>query len=332
MSRKVKLFVQVCLLLISCFLSYRLAYYICETYFFDKVFYQKSVAFGYSIRGKNLTMPDYGRRSYDVIPLHDASLISKIPAWYRASVSDKSLEHTFTIAMIGDSYVWGQGVRFSDSMSQVLERKLNSIRKTKILSIAAGGDDLVDNYSKYAYLQDKHIDLFIFVIVSNDLVFNKPREYLNDRDSEIYDSLIKACMSETGVPATTVRFTNIQKSNEYLTQIFLASYANPTNICVLHAVAALLPKEKAIYFIPDDVAYDTHLYDFTSVLKNNNLFVLPSTIAKTMPEYASYFHDSDVYFHVSSLDPHPSVLAHRMYADILFREITSSPQLGFIKR
>lgn len=334
MNKYIKLVVLISIAVLSVYLSYRIAYYICETYFFDKVFYQKSVEFGYWIPGKKLLISDFGRRAYDVIPLFNASFVSRIPDWYRASVSDKALEHVFTVAIIGDSYVWGQGVHFSDSVSQVLERKLNTIRKTKVFAFAEEGDDVVENYSKYVYLQDKHIDLFVFVIVNNDVMLNIERKYSSDGDLKIYTTINDGCVRANNQETTGIYFSDQKKGYRYYDQKIHESYANSANICVLNTVASLLPKEKAIYFDPDNyfTVQDKGMDVYLSALRQNNLYILSSAKGRSLTEYAPYFRDPEKYFHVSQLEDHPSVLAHRMYADILFREITTNPRWELMQR
>ena len=326
MNTYLKCVTRTVLILVSSIIACRLAYYVCVTYFFDTVIYYKSTEYGYWIPGGHTELTDFGRRAWDVIPLFDRSLLSGIPSEYRALQND-TRPHTFTIAMIGDSYVWGQGVLFSNSVSQVLERKLNAVRKTRVLSLASPGDDMVENYSKYLYLRDKHMDLYIFVPVNNDVMLNLRRDY----DQKIYDMLITPCEQTTGHAVSGVGPADWNKGMKYYNRKIREAYANPSNICVLNIVAAAYPKDRAIYFIPDDyfnIDTTTHIYE--TALARDGLYILSSSLARNSPVYGKYFSDTDRYFHVSSLEEHPSALAHRMYADVLFHEITTNRRWNFV--
>jgi hypothetical protein len=193
------------------------------------------------------------------------------------------------------------------------------------------GDDLVDNLAKYSIIKGvTHVDLYIFVLVNNDLFFNAERRYDTDRyplfDSQCYTRTGKHPTTEIvqgdGVPSRTAE--EIYKKNNF------EANRNTANLCVADLVAQELPKDNAIYFIPDDYSGDSLLFpNLIRPLQNNGLFVLSSNQARTLPQYAKYRKAPFVDFHVSRLESHPSPLAHRMYADVLFNEIIHNARWKF---
>jgi len=312
---------RLCLVVLSFAVSYRTAYYMCERYFFDEVFYRKSIAHGYWVQGKQLKIEDFGNRSEDVRGLFE-HLRSD------ASVLGVADENEYTIAMIGDSYVWGQGVRFEDTVSQVLERKLGTVRKTNVLALATSGDDMIENLAKYRAYEDKNIDLFVFILVNNDVLLNLERKYSGTKDRALFSELNEVCYEETEATATGVFWSDWDvHGDEYYKQKMADSYANPANQCILNRVVSSLPINGAIYFIPDD--RDAYLDAYVEVFRKQGMYLLDMQKAQTNPRYRAYFSDPNRYFWVSAIEDHPSVLAHRMYADLLAEEILSNPRWKF---
>lgn len=307
-------------------MAYHLAYFIGETFFFDKLFYNKSIAHGYWVPKKNTQISDFGRRSKDALPLYELSTISSASATVLGSMKDS----VFTVALIGDSYVWGQGVRFEYTMSQLLEKKLNERRPSRVLSLASSGDDVIENYSKYVYANAMGVDMYIFVLVNNDVLINKQRKYDDTVDTQVYDRLTGLCSKQTNREVTSVRWDDSEiNGGEYYLQKLQESYHNPANICVLQRVAAMLPKERALYFVADD--REKYLDIYINALEQSGLHIIDRVLGKRLNKYSKYFSDTNKYFRVSKIEDHPSVLAHRMYADILFDELITNPSWGFLR-
>jgi len=136
--------VKIALAILSTILSILLTFWISEEWFFDKVYYQKSVLHGYWPPGKELLYIDFGRRGQDISKLLD---FIHNPASYPNKIKTTG----FTIVIIGDSFVWGQGLRESQRFTTILNKRLNSIRPTSIIQLGSNGDSLLDNYIKYHY-------------------------------------------------------------------------------------------------------------------------------------------------------------------------------------
>ncbi|KKQ49358.1 MAG: hypothetical protein US68_C0016G0018, partial [Candidatus Shapirobacteria bacterium GW2011_GWE1_38_10] len=117
-------------------------------------FYQKSITHGYWIPSKHPTHDDFGHRAKDIYQLQSGQ-----PDPLKTNNSD-----IFKIALYGDSYVWGQGIKNEQRFAKLLETKLNKIRPTKIISLAETGDNIFDHYQKYKATPEifGEIDLNVF--------------------------------------------------------------------------------------------------------------------------------------------------------------------------
>lgn len=289
-----------------CFLSYNFCYFIAENYFFDKFFYQKSVKYGYwSTTNKHSpSLEDFGDRSQDLI-----SLDKKKPDPYFMD------DNYYKIVIYGDSYGWGQGVKNENRFAKILEEKLNKIRPTKIYSLSESGDNIFDHYQKFK-LAPKiigHINLHIFALYYNDLLFSHP-EYNRYQTSQFLES--QQYFNCTG-PKIIDDFSGLQVADSLK--------PDSQNYCVYKKIIPLFPKNNAIYF-------DLGLLTDTSTWPNpQNFTKIISEDLKIFSPYSSEIlsapHPNK--YNVSLLDSHPSVLANKYYAQALYNEITSNPQWNF---
>lgn len=152
-----------------------------QRFFLDKLYYRKSVRHGYVSELRALTQSSpllMGNRVRDVQDLIQGK-----------SVSSQEL---FTIALIGDSMIYGEGVLEKQRFASLLEKKLNTIRPTNVVVLALPGDHLVDNYMKFLLAQQSlHPDVYVFGLMNNDLMFDTLEKY--PRESEIFQQLRDAC-------------------------------------------------------------------------------------------------------------------------------------------
>ena len=183
-----KLIPKLILSLISITLTVKFSLWISETFFFDKFYYYKSVAHGYWVPGKNLSWKDFGKRGQDLIALVPPVKNKKSNT---GNVLGTSADKAFTIAVIGDSFVWGQGLEENDRFVDILESKLNKILPTKVISLGNSGDGIVENYIKYKMLIaiNPDIDLYMFGVVFNDLCLSSHSTY----DKSLYDEILSKC-------------------------------------------------------------------------------------------------------------------------------------------
>lgn len=315
---------KILLSVLSIVLSYKAALYIAETYFFDKFIYQKNKEYGYWIPGNNYSFKDFLPRTKDILDLLEKEKTVLNETFPTVLGVDTEI---FTVALIGDSLVWGQGVKVENTLGRVLEKKLNETRKTKVLSFGVCGDTMLDNYLKFEIVRRAYpIDAYIFVVVDNDLALNSESRYL---DKE-YNEIVNTCANTYSLEPAT--FNENNASQEGYEKLLVESYTNPTNLCVLDYIASHSPKSNAMYFIPNNFDENIIPYDvYTSYLRRYGLLTVSANTAKSYPEYEKYWKNPNHYFVVSESEPHPSALANKMYADIISREFINNPKWNFNK-
>ncbi len=326
-----KLFQKKTLLVPLVFLSLALSIFaalrIGELFFFDKLFYGKSVVFGYFPAGKDTPLESFGKRSQDIVQLLDSEAQS-VSASTETRVLGASTGE-YVVAVIGDSFVWGTGIKEDQRVSVLLEKKLNRYRKTKVISLAQIGDSALDNYLKYQDIsRTRHIDAYIFVLIENDLMLNLKARYLPDQ----YSTIIHQCVSKIGGNAVYYDYEMELHDPGYYERSVSDSFKNSVNLCVLNYVAVGYPKN-GIYFSATD--YDDSEPEFAvynSALQKNGLRTVSSAEGKKLPEYKKYWSDPWRFFAVSKSEQHSSALANQMYADILTNELLTNPQFSFLEK
>jgi hypothetical protein len=321
--KKVLLFALVS---VSVIFSLFLCYFIAEKYFFDKVFYLKSVRFGYYKDGVNNLSWQYGKRAEDLRSLHD--FINKYPqddSQLKPAIINKDF---YTIVIVGDSYVWGQGITNDQRFAAILEKKLNKIRPTKIYSLAEDGANIFDNYIKYkiALKMYDHVDMVMFGMVYNDL-------FIEDYYQKFYSLLpssINECQGEQILdPAKN---GTLISGDEYWQKAYHSFDKETKNFCMFQELVKVLPKEKAVYLNFDDFRLGKEMTDrYANPLRESGLTVLSfeDFYKKHYSKYPLTLKDGSDFFAVSKIDGHPSALANQMYSEALFEEITSKPTYQF---
>lgn len=302
-------------IILSAYLSYKLSYLIGEKYFFDKLFYKKSVAHGYIDCKNGCDFEKFGKRAEDIQKIYGRSLEPS------SLVLGESIDDTYTIALIGDSVTWGTGVKENETVPAVLEKKLSRLKKTKVLQLGFPADDFLENYIKYKLIQQTHsIDLYVFIIIENDLLFNREEKY----DKDLQRQKLSECTGSNDL--ITYNYNEETPGYNY-SELVSKSFNNPQNLCVLEKVTPLYPKN-SIFLVPNWWSGGTfNLY--SEHLKKEGYKVLFTEKARDYPKYYEYWQGQRNYFRVSEAESHPSKTAHEMYADILFEEIINNSVWGF---
>lgn len=335
MTKLWKIVLLISLGLLSGLLTIKISYFLAETYFFDKFYYYKSIEHGYWIPGQKLTLENFGERALDLIQLDKNFQATK----NGERILEINEDEAYTIALIGDSYAWGQGVRFKDTISQLLEKKLNQYKKTTVLSLGYSGDSILDYFIKYDQLKQTYpIDLYIFMLVENDLLLVKDYEKRYEQTSIFHD-----CQSLFPEQKPIYDLSN----NDYELRIFNGSdilekewaerfeqsWYSELNLCILDQSLQALPTDNAIFFISlyrDEENSQPQWKTYREYLNKNQKTVLRSADAKTLDDYKRFWKKPSKYFSVSPKDSgHPSKTAHRMFADLLGREILTNLKWGF---
>ncbi|HWS48741.1 MAG TPA: hypothetical protein VN174_01660 [Candidatus Methanoperedens sp.] len=310
MKKTNRIILLVLLSLSLCVIVSYLCYRLAEKYFFDKFFYQKSNTHGYVLSEENFNFLDYGDRGKDLSALNNLN-----------ELKGEILQNQFRIAIIGDSHVWGQGVRNNQRFAKLLEKRLNKIRPTRVFSYGKRGNNTLDYYNSYQRISNLiFANLYIILPVTNDAILNK---------SNTNDPITNNCQKKYINEKPTYFIEDFP-----IDSIINQSWKNPINQCVVDQSIQLLPKDNAIFLIDKDYHRDNTQFDYYhQLLTKNNKTTISTSIGKYMDKYKRYF-DEKVYmnFSLSPTDPHPNALANQMYSDILFSEITTNPKWSFIEK
>ena len=274
--------------------------------FFDKFFYYKSSTYGYWNPNQKLYLKDFGARAQDLISLTNGN-----------SINNNSKK--FKIAIIGDSYVWGQGIKNNERFSVLLQNKLNKIRPTTVYSLGGCGDNIFDDYMKYKKSIDVFgkMDLYIFGLYNNDLLLNEDDRYSTNKF--VANKLDIGCSGKKiTIPSNN---SPITFSAETYADMEISSLATESaNFCFYQHLVPLLPKNNGLFI---------DLGSLTDKWYGQSLF---SNMISTSFNAISLLYNQSPKIKVSSHEKHPSVIGHQIYADTLFREITTNPKLGFTKQ
>lgn len=304
MKINVRFFTLVAISLITTALSVLVVAWASEAFFFDRFYYYKSVKHGYWVPrspDKPLSPNDFGKRGHDIAMLSD--FIRKQSS---STLGSATGDKIFTIAVIGDSYVWGQGIEEKYRFVNILEKKLNNIRPTRVLSFGMSGDSLLDNYIKYYYaINANHIDLTIFGVVDNDLLLRKQNLY----DTAAQTNLSMACNKPviTDPPEFSV-------SREKYEQALKQSYdkENFGNWCMFTKALKNIPTTNTQFFnFGDNFGFPELLKIYTNELKARGFSVVSFDLGETGINK----------LHVSQKEPHPSALANKLFADTIYDEV-----------
>lgn len=302
--RHAKYLVSLTLTLITIYFCY----YIAETYFFDKFFYQKSVKYGYiSIKDENSNLKKYGNRSF-----------------YLNNIDSQTFDkNKFNIVIIGDSYVWGTGIKNNQRFSKLLENKLNQDKPTRVVSLGKPGWNIIDYLREYELISKYNPDIIIFTLVTNDIFVNPPDQV---------HQIVKNC-SEL--------FPNFRLTNDFeeeivghvkysYTQLEQFAWSNPINKCILNSALKLLPSNNsAYYFMPDRYSQYDELYNIYERQLNESAKIVIYPDANHVPtKFQKYWTNSARSpwdkLTVSTREEHPNEIANELFTEILYNLIKNN--------
>jgi hypothetical protein len=327
--------------MLSFFLSYKLVYWVAENYFFDNFFYRKSWKHGYYLQKGSLRRKEFLKnldfRMNDLIEMRTG--IGKLNSCLIREDMDK-----FSIALIGDSYLYGMGVKNDERVSEklmILFEEEFPERKVEIVTLAKTGNSVFDYYIysnrvKYYY----NPDVFVYVLVNNDTTLK-----YEDYDFELYNyekNLLNKC-EEFGTISNSI-FTEVLKetndivyANTVEWETIVNSWTNPANICIANKVLDLLPNNSlfvvgAYYVSREKELREMNLWQyFLPILSEKKVVLLYPDEVNEKDRYEKFWSDPEKFMQVSSKDHHPSKILHQIYADLLFEEIITNPRWGFIE-
>jgi len=306
--------VSICVTLVSC-------YWIAERYYFDKFFYQKSELHGYWV-GEDSSYKQlavYGKRAQDMLALLQYIHEQKDPT----KVLGATASNEFTIALFGDSYVWGVGVLEQQRFASLIEKELNAYRPTKVLVFAIEGDNLVDHWRKYnAFLRSGNTaDLFMFGIVDND-AFLKSSSWYGMEGQEKLDQ----CEGEV-ILDVSEDWTEIDVFAEYPRRVEQSLQPHTKNRCVVQQLLSDFPKKSGLY-----IGLDSLLTSNPNTLRMANVYEELGFPVLTFDMPSVDLSPDQEKMFVSKKERHPSVLAHQLYAEEIVKTLLRDPRFGFVER
>jgi hypothetical protein len=310
-------------LLLSCALMLLVS----EKYFFDKILYQKSCSHGYmpsnNIFCRFLHLP----RRIDYYRLLNAKLSqSPIP------------KHKYRVVLIGDSFFYGYGSRYSQTIAPVLKQKLQKHQPTEVWNLSYPGDNLIENYTKYlSAKQFLQPDLIIIGMVDNDLIIHEDGglTYPEFSQAAVFADLTSHCQ----MPLATVSQKSFAAEwSEVVDTVFLpASSPQYGNVCLLGEIGRRLGSDQRILWMNltlqpgsnqcfaeenlsgQDENYRTISYDYQANIQNQGGYVIDVLDqGKSVSET------------VSPTEGHPSTKTHRWYADLIEKELLTNPRWGYL--
>lgn len=331
---KTKVVVFSFLIGLSVFISLLISYWIGEKYFFDELFYKKSIVHGYSHDEWNVAarfnIPSIlEKRVEDVVRVRDlyyANDNSKV-----LGSSDPDQNEEFVVVLIGDSFVYGMGIREEQRFGKLLEKKLNSIYPTKVYILAQSGDGIIENYAKFN-LANKYLkpNLYILGLVNNDLVFELRDKYPSQKD--LYTEVKQFCPGEDFVWFWLLESFKEESWQDVIINLYATSFLPKyQNVCLLEKIAENIVK----------TSNKTMFYSFYQ--ENNKVDNLDDELNQLHARFMKKYIDAieraggtvvfqpDEYFwpSVSNTERHPSAQANEDFANQLFTEITKNQFWGF---
>lgn len=305
--------VSICVALVGC-------YWIAEHFYFDKFFYQKSTIHGYwlSQDSSYQQLKVFGKRGQDMLALQQFIFEQKSPSVLGAQASNE-----YTIALFGDSYVWGVGVTEEQRFAHLLEKKLNEYRPTKVLVYAVEGDNIIDQWRKYQafFRTGTQADLFLFGVVHNDAFLKKNSWYGNEGQEKVDE-----CLGET-IWDVSEDWNDIDVGTVYPQRVKRSLEPDTKNFCIVQKLFGDFPKKNALY-----VDLDSLLTSNPITLVMGDLYRNAGFPVLTFSTPATDLTPAQERMFVSQKERHPSVLAHKMYAEEIIKSLMNDPKFGFVER
>lgn len=305
------------------------SFFLVETFFFDKLLYKKSPLYGYvnnqweSIKYKNNFWIEKRIRDLRVL-VNQSGVQEKV-------LGARTTKEIYKIALIGDSFAYGTGVRENQSFGRILEGKLNKIKPTKVYVLALPGDSIVEHHTKFLLTKNQiNPDLYIYSMIDNDLIYDHDNKYPNE--GKIYDFLQLSCPK----PEFEHDYWIDEEWEKTLKNVYAPSYSNEfANHCWVEiAVKNMVRENERVLFFSTFSSEDlnqTARYGLSVTKKlsrdlelvyirliENNGGVIVNRLDKPINKWS-----------VSDKERHPSKEFHQLSAESLFQEITVNPQWRF---
>jgi hypothetical protein len=316
------------LIFISSFISFNIAIWVRERFFFDQLICNKLEHYGYLTKKTSF---EEMMNTKEVIKRVGDLKTMVIASQEELSISKKN-DYDYQIAIIGDSLSYGIGVKNNQIYANLLEEQLNEHRKVKIYNLSLPGDNIIEHYYKYL-LSEKYIqpDLYVIALVGNDLLLEGGGKYPGVEN--IYNDLNSIC----SIIKDEYKYDWSNTEGDWSKSLSQANYNSTlnefSNSCFFEEIVKKMNKENVIFFGLDFAVLDNNISDSSndeSVLgwKTTNTFkniVDAQNGYSLSPTKFGQFN----YSPVSECDGHPSAETHEQYSNILYNEIIKNKKWNF---
>jgi hypothetical protein len=280
---------------------------IAETHYFDRLFFQKSWIHGYFFPEKD---------SQNTL----AKLLAGVNSdGFRDREFRPKRKDEFLILVVGDSNVWGWGVRERHRFTNILEKELSKIRKTRVISLGKGGNNLFLNQNlAHEYETRLKPDLVVFTFYENDLLIRPEQEELIDKLTDDHYAIVR-------------EFHRGETLENYHQRVLGSYDSSAANLQAFFKIIPSLDKHYLYYYL-SYFHQEDHGRLTQEVMKNKGLHVINNNILYRL-KYAALASNTNnkenESLEISQKEGHPNQIAHLMFAERLFAEITCNPDLGF---
>jgi hypothetical protein len=300
-------------------LSILSCFWIGERFFFDKIFYQKSALHGYLPNSVVGTSSDEELTFFEKFLQQQRRTDLKqilMAETNNTVITGTKQDRPFTIVIIGDSFVYGTGVRTSERFGAVLERELNKLKPTQVYVLAEPGNSIVDDFLLYRLAQKHyHPDLTIIGLFENDLLFNSDRypgaeELHHEMDLACPQPLFSIKTEDDVAWPQLIRFFHLSFSSAY------------KNYCFLQYLSERFGQDRKLLFFafnlfdgaPQCGIYDTaeQCYDRSLMQKYAATLRIAGNTIYGQNQDVSFISES-----VSKMEDHPSKKMHLFYGQLL---------------
>lgn len=264
---------------------------------FDQLIYRKSPWHGYGNVQGDLCKAQLNSDGY-----RDEEFSSKKPEEY-------------LIIVVGDSVVYGQGLLKHQRFTNILEKRLDKIRSTRVLNLGNCGTNIYQHFlTAEKFGRKLNPDLVIIGVTENDLI--------------VWDNL-QNYPPELPVTDRMVLSEKPWESDQYTSRVLGSLDERSDNMEMLNFLIPQFPKDdQTIYFSFNYIPSETKSLD--KILRQYGLNLIDSREL-----YFNSYRELSVkqsgkdFMKISAKEGHPNALANKMYAEKLYAEIISNPKYGF---
>lgn len=269
--------------------------------FFDKFIYGKDPKFGYTPMAEGVYSCTAGLNTDG----------------YRDEEFYPKQNNEYLILVIGDSIVYGQGLQTKHRFTNVLETKLNKIKKTQVFNLGKCGTNLYTHFLVAKEFRQKlNPDLIIFIYNENDLLIKQDfHDYFGPKEPEINNNEV------------VFDITSPEEGKLYYQRV-LGTYDEKTlNYQMLLQIVPRLSTDKTLYYLLTTNAGADYLLKIKGIFQKFGLPMIDN-FGLYREKYSHVFLKNKGVV-ISKMEAHPNSLANRMFAERLHQEITQNPEWKF---